>query len=257
MTGIEFYFDGYCPESLLKGEQEEMKLNENDFWESETTGLQMSIFSPYAAILRWRGNGKFRVSSVLASDVLTGLIMAGTLQEDEKEIFPDLENIIHNKFDLAWYIDEIYKSKKEMDAEKFDYNDPALETQRQYLSSLTKSDFKIILDSYEQLAANGFENDCMHGAAFSQFHQSLYDLNLIFNFKWMAWHSGWKNLNDSSFDFSQSTLLDLSMYLTAICRADRFNEGTIEQHLKNGSIGKVVERLKMLAITLPGDPNPG
>jgi hypothetical protein len=31
---MEIYFDGYCPESLLKGKQVEMRLNKDDFWES-------------------------------------------------------------------------------------------------------------------------------------------------------------------------------------------------------------------------------
>ena len=47
-------FDGYCPESKLKGEQVEMRLNKMDFWESEKTGLQITTFPPYAAILQWR-----------------------------------------------------------------------------------------------------------------------------------------------------------------------------------------------------------
>lgn len=34
-------FDGYCPESNLKGKKIEMKLNEMDFRESEKTGLKI------------------------------------------------------------------------------------------------------------------------------------------------------------------------------------------------------------------------
>lgn len=49
---MEIYFDGYCPESLLKGEHVEMRLNADDFWESEATGLQMTVFPPFARILR-------------------------------------------------------------------------------------------------------------------------------------------------------------------------------------------------------------
>lgn len=65
---MEIYFDGYFPESLLKGNQVEMRLNENDFWESEATGLQIAVFPVYATILQWRGKGKFRQSSDLASN---------------------------------------------------------------------------------------------------------------------------------------------------------------------------------------------
>ncbi len=111
MANIEIYFDGYCPESLLKGKQVEMKLNRNDFWESLETGLQMTVFPPYAAILRWRGKGKFRESSKeIASDELTGLVLAEAKTEEGEEIFPDKEKIICNKVDLERYLSEIDNS---------------------------------------------------------------------------------------------------------------------------------------------------
>lgn len=113
---MEIYFDGYCPESLLKGKQVEMRLNEDDFWESEATGLQMTVFLPFATIIRWRGKAKFRQSSDVASNSLVGLVMTQAQKEEGKEIFPDEENIINNKFDLEWYLDEIYASKEEFDA---------------------------------------------------------------------------------------------------------------------------------------------
>lgn len=50
-ASIQLFFDGYCPESLMEGKRVEMRLNDDDFWESEATGLQMTIFPPYAAIL--------------------------------------------------------------------------------------------------------------------------------------------------------------------------------------------------------------
>jgi len=108
MPQIEIYFDGYCPESLLKGRQVEMKLNRDDFWESLETGLQMTVFPPYAAILSWRGKGKFRESSnEIASDELVGLIMTAAQTEEGKEIFPDEEKIIHNKVELEQYLHAI------------------------------------------------------------------------------------------------------------------------------------------------------
>ena len=74
---IEIYFDGYCPESMLKKRLGEMKLNNDDFWESKETGLQITVFPPFATILRWRGKGKFRESSEVGSNVLIGLVLAG------------------------------------------------------------------------------------------------------------------------------------------------------------------------------------
>jgi hypothetical protein len=75
MSNIKIFFDGFCPESMLKRKQVEMKLNEDDFWESEETGLQITVFPPYATILRWRGKGKFKQSSDIASNILTGLVL--------------------------------------------------------------------------------------------------------------------------------------------------------------------------------------
>jgi hypothetical protein len=241
---MEIYFDGYCPESLLKGKQVEMRLNKDDFWESEATGLQMTVFPPFATILRWRGKGKFRQSSNVASNSLVGLVMTEAQKEDGKEIFPDEENIINNKFDLEWYLDEIYESKEEFDANKFNPNAPVFEEQEQYLNSLTKKELENLFELYEQLRTKGYDTDFMSSETFQELHKAIYDLKLIFNFKWMAWHSGWKNINDTSFDYSHSSLLDISMYLTAIFRADRFSDGTIEQNFKNGTLDKIFGNLK-------------
>ena len=103
---IEIYFDGYCPESLLKGDYVEMKLNSHDFWESEETGLQMTVFPPYATILKWRGKGNFRTSSPKGSDILAGLVFTEPLH-DEPGIFPDEQKIIHNEEELKLYISGI------------------------------------------------------------------------------------------------------------------------------------------------------
>jgi hypothetical protein len=115
MQNIKLYFDGYCPESMLKGKQVEMRLNEDDFWESEATGLQMTVFPPFAAILRWRGKGNFRESSGKASDELTGLVITMAHVEKGKEIFPDQENILCDKFLLNSHLHEIYTSKEKYD----------------------------------------------------------------------------------------------------------------------------------------------
>ncbi|HSC52048.1 MAG TPA: hypothetical protein VLC98_00390 [Phnomibacter sp.] len=113
---MEIYFDGYCPESMINGKHAEMRLNKDDFWESEATGLQMTVFPPFATILRWRGKGKFRQSSDLASNSLVGLVMTKAQKETGKEIFPDEENIINDKAELEGYLAEIYASKEEYDA---------------------------------------------------------------------------------------------------------------------------------------------
>ena len=127
MSQIEIYFDA---ESLLKGKKVGMKLNHDDFWESERTGLQLTVFSPYATILRWRGKGKFRQSSDIGSNVLAGLVMTESQEEEGREIFPDEGKILHNNFELEWYLDEIYKTKEEFEAAKFDLMIPYLKNKK-------------------------------------------------------------------------------------------------------------------------------
>jgi hypothetical protein len=245
MSNIKIFFDGFCPESMLKRKQVEMKLNEDDFWESEETGLQITVFPPYATILRWRGKGKFKQSSDIASNILTGLVLTEAQKDEGKEIFPDEQKIFKNEFEFEWYLDEIYKSKEEFDAAKFNPNDPVFDQQQLYLESLTKDDFEKLFQLYDELKDNGYEVKFMSSEPFTELHHILYELKLIFNFRWMPWHIGWEKINDTNFDYSNSTLLDLSMYLTAIFRADRFNDGTIELNFKNGTLDKIFNTLKL------------
>ncbi|MGH2566084.1 MAG: hypothetical protein ACRDE5_16315 [Ginsengibacter sp.] len=108
MSFIEF--DGFCPECKLKGELVEMRLNENDFWESVKTHLQITIFPPYAAILKWRGNGKFKKLKTIASKKIKGLILAKTQSVTGCEIFPDTKNVIMNSKHLKTYLNSISES---------------------------------------------------------------------------------------------------------------------------------------------------
>lgn len=241
---MEIYFDGYCPESLIKGKHVEMRLNEDDFWESEATGLQMTIFPPFATILRWRGTGKLRQSSDVASNSLAGLVMTEAKQDEGKEIFPDEENIINNKFDLEWYLDEIYASKEEFDAAKFNPHDPVFEKQEQYLNSIPKKDLQKVVQLFDTLRQQGYNEKIMRSDTFRELHKMLYELKIIFDFKWMAWYEGAKNINNPNFDYSSCSLLRASMYLTAIFRGDRFSEGTIEHNFRNGTLDKIFERLR-------------
>lgn len=241
---MEIYFDGYCPESLLKGKHVEMRLNEDDFWESEATGLQMTVFPPYATILRWRGKGRFRESSDVASNSLVGLIMAEAQKEDGKEILPDEKKIIGNEFDLDWYLSSVYKSKEEFDADKINPNDPVFKEQEQYLNTISKDDFQKLILLFDKLKEQGYDDDFMLNKVFQELHEKLYAMKLVFNFKWMVWYKGWKNINDTNFDYSHCSLLDLSMYLTAIFRADRFNDGTIETNFRNGTLDKIFNALR-------------
>jgi hypothetical protein len=240
---MELYFYGYCPESLLQGKQVEMRLNEDDFWESEATNLQITVFPPYATILRWRGSGKFKQSSEVASNSLVGLILTKAQREDGKELFPDVGGVINDNFDLEWYLGEIFDSKKEYDDNKFNLSDPIFKEQEEYLTNISSDELLTLIHLSEKLKEQGYNGNFMESETFFQLHELLYELKLIFNFKWMAWYKGLKNIHDTNFDYSKCSLLELSMYLTAIFRADRFNDGTIENNFNNGTLTKIFSSL--------------
>jgi hypothetical protein len=99
-------FDGYCPESKLKGEKVAMRLNAHDFFESEGTGLQIAISFPcvQAAVLNFRGKGDFRKTISYAHDAENGELLSpqvmdrfpfcgNELFQDEKEFTDYLKEI--------------------------------------------------------------------------------------------------------------------------------------------------------------------
>ena len=87
-------FDGYCPESKLQGKIVEMRINSEDFWESPATGLQMTTFPPFAAVLSWRGKGKFCSESPEAWKLFEKGLMLCKACDPPNEIFPDKEALI-------------------------------------------------------------------------------------------------------------------------------------------------------------------
>ena len=248
LTNTEFeevYFDGYCPESLLKGKKVEMKLNKDDFWESLETGLQVTVFPPFATILRWRGKGKFRQSSDVASKTIKGLKLTEARIEEGKEIYPNEKEIINIEFELEFYLQQIYDSKEEFDAAKFNPNDPILEKQKEYLATLKKSDFKEMFKHYNDFKKEELKgHELMKSDNFRKFYDEICKLELIFPFKWMSWTVGTLNLNNKDYDFKGCSLLELSMFLTAIFRADKFNPGTKEEMFRKGTFDKILIRLK-------------
>ena len=66
------FWNGYCPESHLKGKKVKMRLNKFDFYESEETGLQICMTHPgvIAVILNFRGEGDFRETESYAYDAI-------------------------------------------------------------------------------------------------------------------------------------------------------------------------------------------
>lgn len=76
-TKISNRWNGYCPESLLNDKTVRMRLNQNDFYESEETGLQIAIIpGVQAVILNFRGEGKFRENPTFGDEMEEGEILS-------------------------------------------------------------------------------------------------------------------------------------------------------------------------------------
>lgn len=74
---ISNIWNGNCPESLLSGKTIRMRLNQQDFFESEETGLQICIIQDVqAVILNFRGKGKFRTTLSYADEIENGEILS-------------------------------------------------------------------------------------------------------------------------------------------------------------------------------------
>ena len=78
---ISQMWNGYCPESLLKGKDVRMRLNKWDFYESEETGLQIALVGLQAVILKFRGEGKFRSTLNYADEIEQGELLSPQTQE--------------------------------------------------------------------------------------------------------------------------------------------------------------------------------
>ena len=230
-------FDGYCPESKLKGEQVEMRLNDMDFWESEKTGLQMTVFPPYAAILQWRGAGKFREQSNAKATTHKGLILAKAKRNTGSEIFPDETQVLYDSADLEEYIFYLDESYTGYESRRFNEKAPVFDEQKEGLAKVTQEQFSELYKLFKKS-----KND-VSSPEFQKFHEKLYEYQIIFNFNWMRWYDGYDFLEDAKSDYSQLPVLNVSMLLTSIFRSEIFTPSTIEKHLNNGVIGKLMERM--------------
>jgi len=99
------YWDGFCPESAFEGKEVRMRLNNNDFYESEVTGLQMAVFpGVQAIILNFRGEGKFRSSPGYADEITDGEFLSP--QTKAEGFFNDGE-IFQSNAEVEKFISEI------------------------------------------------------------------------------------------------------------------------------------------------------
>lgn len=99
-------WNGYCPESWLKGKQVKMRLNKNDFYESEETGLQIAITpGVQAVILNFRGNGDFRSTISFGNDIENGELLSP--QNIDRPPFNSPTEVFENSEQIENYINNI------------------------------------------------------------------------------------------------------------------------------------------------------
>jgi hypothetical protein len=104
---ISEIWDGYCPESLLKGKEVRMRLNDWDFYESEETHLQICISGPQAIILNFRGKGKFRSTPSFGDEAETGQMLSP--QNTARQPFNNPTEVFKGSEEIQNYIQAIPK----------------------------------------------------------------------------------------------------------------------------------------------------
>ena len=99
------YWNGYCPESGLKGKQVRMRVNANDFYESEATGLQMAVLPGLQAIImNFRGEGKFRSTPGYGDEISNDELLSP--QTSDKPPFNEGE-LFQNSTEVEKFINAI------------------------------------------------------------------------------------------------------------------------------------------------------
>lgn len=108
MVEISNQWNGYCPESLLKGKKIKMRLNHWDFYESEETGLQICVLDGFfAVILNFRGEGKFRSPISYGHEIAKDQFLCP--QNIDRFPFNNPSTIFNESDEIKNYIENIKK----------------------------------------------------------------------------------------------------------------------------------------------------
>ena len=235
-------FTGFCPACSLKGGANiDLLLNSMDFYECPQCRIQLTMFPPYAVILRWEGEGQFRETVDKAIDHYKDLLLCKASIERGQEIYPDGEELLDNSFDLEAYIEAIHPTEAAYFNSRLKMDDPTLKVQEEYLSNVASEEWENLCGQYKEAKKAGFES-----AAFSDLHRMFYDLKVVFPFDWKSWEEGIYRFQKGKVDFSSLSLLQLSMYLTLICRSDHFDGVSIQLAFDNGILDQIFMRIEQI-----------
>jgi len=78
----------------------------------------------------------------------------------------------------------------------------------------------------------------------NKFHDTIYDKNIEIVFDWGNWDEGRDILENENKDYSNLDLITLVKLITTIVRNDRFSTGYLVSKFKDGTILKILNRLK-------------
>lgn len=124
------------------------------------------------------------------------------------------------------------------------YLSPAFEYQENHLKQLPKASFDTIFEYLNTLKETNYKKGFMNSETGKSLHRTLIQQGIIFSSPWMEWEPGLINIKNTSFDYSDASFLEISMYITAIFNADRSHPGIIERNFQNGTLDKIFRRLK-------------
>lgn len=86
-------------------------------------------------------------------------------------------------------------------------------------------------------------SDDVAAAEFDEWYRLNYDLGIVQPFDWTAWLEQRPDVMRPDFDLQLLSLDDAMRWITAVIRADRFNEGLLDDELRSGRLGTVARRL--------------
>lgn len=238
------YFDGFCPQCQVQGSEVPMQLNADDFWECPACRLQVVTAAPLAGILRWRGQGNWRSRPVLAPDKVAGLALAETGREEQNDTRPDPAALLQEDLSLEWYLHEIHGTRASFTAHQFHSKDPVFAAQEQRLQQLKPEQWQLVFESYRQFSQSGIRFNVLQAPGFRVFEQYLRQFGILFDFHWQAWHQGWINIRNIRYPFSRASLLELSMYLSAIFGSEPYDEGTVEFYCNNKTLERILNAME-------------
>ena len=240
-------FNGNCPECILHNDGSfDMLLNNDDYWESKQTGLQIAVAPPFAVILPWRGEGDYKV--LQAAIPPADLIYCGVCIDDAGNFLPDQSQPILESIQLEAYLEGVYTSWNEWVASSYDLRGRLLHKHEQHLNNFTppmRMEIKqAILDFLATVSNIDKPSTPDELSSAFQTLRSVFSLYAFAApFQWMAWPVGLQQLNDRSFLFSNCTLLDLTKYLQVITKSNKLNPETLNHWYNNGQLVKLMSSL--------------